>query len=253
MILIRESGHVRNPDRRAQTTTAGRREQMTTHTERRPTRRRGALGVSAIVAAAFLGAACAPTPTPVDPDPVLLLEGHVDGPGIAFEDGQWDLHVHDHDTEAEYAPDEVVLGVAPTAETTVPTDAEYAFLGTAGEPVWILPESHVEGLLSLGYAAEEIESGVLEGDAMTLSLVSVAGPGSFHLYDVDGLGDAQVVFDSDDALPQSVGVAAGAHVHANWAFSEPGTYTVTYEVTGTPVGGAPVSSGPVDYTFEVQS
>ena len=225
---------------------------MSTHTPRRGQRRRGALAVPALAATAFLAVACTPT-VPVDPEPVLLLEGHVDGPGIAFEDGVWDLHVHDHDTESEYSPDEVVLGVAAGAETTVPGDPDYTFLGAAGDPVWILPESHVEGLLSLGYAAEEIEPGVLEGDEMTLSLHSVEGPGSFHLYDVDGLGDAHVVFDSDDPLPQSLGVDAGAHVHANWAFTAPGTYTVTYEVVGTPVGGSPVASGPVSYTFEVQS
>jgi surface-anchored protein len=208
-------------------------------------------GIAAAVAAVAIG--CVPEPAPTPTEPVVLWSGHVDGPGIGFEDGEWDLHVHDHDTEAEYEPDEVVLGVAAEAETTVPADPAYAFLGDAGDAAWILPKGHVHGLLSLGYAAEEIEDGVLAGDELTLSLLAVDGPGSFALYDTDGLGVPTVVFDSDDALPQSLPVAAGAHVHANWAFSAPGTYTVTYEANGTPAGGSPVSSGPVEYTFEVAS
>jgi surface-anchored protein len=210
-------------------------------------------GVAAALSAVAIGCVPEPPPPTPDPDPVVLWSGHVDGPGVGFEDGEWDLHVHDHGADQEYEPDEVVLGVAAEAETVVPSDPAFSFLGDAGDAVWILPESHVEGLLSLGYAAEEIEDGVIEGDELTLSLLSVEGPGSFAMYDTDGLGEPDVVFDSDDALPQALAVAAGAHVHVNWAFSAPGTYTVTYEVTGSPVGGSPSSSGPVEYTFEVAS
>lgn len=212
------------------------------------------LAATLLATAVSVGSACTATPDPVpEPDPVVLWEGHVDGPGIAYEDDAWDLHVHSHDTDTEYEPDEVVLGVSAAAETVVPADPAFSFLGSTGTPVWTLPKSHIEGLLSLGYAAEEIADGVLEGDALTLSLVAVDGPGSFHLYDTDGLGTPTVVFDSDEALPQALAVAAGAHVHANWAFSAPGTYTITYQVTGTPVGGEPVTSDPVAYTFEVAS
>lgn len=38
-------------------------------------------------------------------------------------------------------------------------------------------------------------------------------------------------------------LAAGAHTHANWAFSAAGTYTVTFRVSGTLAAtGAPGSS-----------
>ena len=44
----------------------------------------------------------------------------------------------------------------------------------------------------------------------------------------------------------------GGHTHVNWAFSAPGTYTVSFEASGTLVdGNAFVTSGPVGYTFQV--
>lgn len=224
---------------------------MNTTTARRVRARLLVPGVAAALAAVAIG--CVPEPAPTPPEPVVLSSGGVDAPGIAFEDGEWDLHVHDEDNDVEYEPDEVVLGVGDSAETTVPADPGFAFLGDAGTPVWVLQSVPQQDLLYLGYATEEIEPGVLEGDELTLSLVSVDGPGSFHLYEVDELGVPTVKYDSDDALPQSLTVPTGAHIHDNWAFTAPGTYTVTYEVTGTPAGGSPVSSGAVEYTFEVAS
>jgi len=214
-----------------------------------PRRRLAVLAVP-LVAVVSLAAACVP-PTPPPAGPTVLSQGGVDAPGIAFEDGEWDLHVHDEDNDVEYEPDEVILKVKDEAATTVPADPAFGFLGASGDPIWVLPQVQNADLLYLGYATEEIESGVFEGDEVTWSLVSVDGPGSFHLYSTDGFGVPTVLFDSDDALPQSLVVPTGAHIHQNWGFTAPGDYTVTYEVTGTPIGDVPVSSGPVEYSFTV--
>jgi anchored repeat ABC transporter substrate-binding protein len=48
-----------------------------------------------------------------------------------------------------YAPDEVVLNVPDRARESVPEESAYAFLGTAGDPLWVLPQAvlgkHVHG------------------------------------------------------------------------------------------------------------
>ena len=49
----------------------------------------------------------------------LLGSEHVDI-GLAYEDGAWDLHLHDETHDIEYAPDEALLFVAPEAKTTQP-------------------------------------------------------------------------------------------------------------------------------------
>jgi surface-anchored protein len=216
-------------------------------------RRRRAVLAPLVVGLALVAAACgAPPPPPPAPcTPVVLAEGAVDAPGIAFEDGEWDLHVHDEEADIEYEPDCAVLKAKDEAETVVPADPSFAFLGSAGDPVWVLPQVEDPELLYLGYATEEIGAGVLEGDALDWSLVDVDGPGAFIAYSVDGFGEPTVLFDSTAPLPQVQTIPTGAHTHINWAFTAPGPYTVTYQADATPVGGSPVSSGPVGYSFQV--
>ena len=60
-----------------------------------------------------------------------------------------------------------------------------------------------------------------------------------------------MLFDSGDPLPQTLNIPTGTHTHVNWAFTAPGEYTISYEVTGTPTGGSPVSSGAVEYAYQV--
>src|SRR5437868_1173304 len=50
----------------------------------------------------------------------------------------WNFHVGSDTLGEEFAPDEVILKVKPGAQTTVPTDAKFSFLGAAGSPIWIL-------------------------------------------------------------------------------------------------------------------
>jgi surface-anchored protein len=47
-------------------------------------------------------------------------------------------------------------------------------------------------------------------------------------------------------------IGAGDHAHFNWAFSAMGTYTLTFEASGTLVEDSIfTSSGPVDFTVQV--
>ena len=218
-----------------------------------PFRRVRLAAMAPLLAGLALVATACPPPPPPPACPVELSEGAVDAPGIAFEDGAFDLHVHDEDNDIEYEADCAVLKVKDEAATTVPADPAFSFLGTAGAPAWILPQVEDNDLLYLGYATEEITDGTFEGDELDWSMVDVDGPGSFAVYSVDQFGAPVVLFDSDDALPQTVTISTGAHTHVNWAFSAEGTYTVTYSAAGTPTGDSLVDSGPVEYTFTVGS
>ncbi len=210
---------------------------------------RSILGLT-MVAGALLA-----TPTvAVAQTPVGL--GHVDV-GVAFEDGAWDLHIHDETTDTEYEPEEAVLVVRDAARTVVPTDERFAFLGAAGAPIWVLPQVEDERLLFLGLAAEEIEDGVFADNRVRVTLKQVQGPGHFFLYSTSGVtGAPDVRMNSRDGLSDSVDFAdvpAGGHRDFNWAFTAPGTYAIAFEASGTLVdGGQAVSSGPVTYTFQVE-
>jgi surface-anchored protein len=182
-----------------------------------------------------------------------LTNQHVDV-GIAYEDGEWDLHVHNETDDVEYEPNKVVLVVGSLAKTTVPADPAFAFLGAPGSDIWVLSQVQNPALMFLGIAAEEIPDGVFTGNQLQLALKSVKGPGDFAVFSVDGFGQPVVGFNSGDGIDasDSVNVLTGGHTDYNWSFSKPGRYRMTVEATGTLVSGETISSGPVTYTFSVE-
>lgn len=203
----------------------------------------------AAAAAAVLAATAAPATAQGSGRYTVLSEGHVDVFGLAYEDGALDLHVHDEEHAAEYAPGEVVLKANNEAKTTVP--AGYDFLGTPGDDVWILPDTEVAGLLFAGYGAEEIAPGDFANDTLTLTVHDAWG--DVDLYTVDDFGTPAVEFDSDEG-PGSWQVTAGSHGHLNWAFGEAGLYKLTVEAEGDLAAtGETVSTGEVDYWFWVEA
>jgi len=185
----------------------------------------------------------------------FLAQGHTDL-ALDFDDaaGAWNFHVGSDSLGAEFAPDEVILKVKPAAQTTVPSDPKFGFLGTVGSPVWILPQAQNEELLYLGYGGDGIPAGVFVSDQVKVALKSVTGPGNFFSYRVDGFGNPQVLFNSADGFSSAdtASVTGGADAHLNWAFTKPGYYTVVLEASGTlKAAGKATSSGPVSFTFSV--
>ena len=212
--------------------------------------------LAALLAAGTLNATAAPPATVT-----TLTTQHVDV-GIAYDaaGGGWDLHVHNETDNPpdgiEYAPSEALLAVLAPAQTTVPNSPLYSFLGSAGSPVWILPQSQNAQLMFLGVGAEELNPSDWVG-SLNLTLKGVSGPGDFFLWQTDSFGLPTVFMNSSaggggitgaDAFP----VLAGSHAHANWGFSAPGDYTVTFEASGTLAdGNVFTASGDVDYCFRV--
>lgn len=193
-----------------------------------------------------------------------LTKDHADI-GIAFEDGEFDLHVHVHGEEHEgeeeehggyeYAPNEILIQLGPSSATTAPSDPAYAFLGVAGgSPVHILPAVETTGLPFLGHATEEIEGGVFLNDELTLVLKAVNGPGQFSLWNTDAFGVPTPHMTTSNGIDASdfLVLGTGGHFHFNSAFTEPGIYAITLEAFGTLADGVKqVSSGNVTYYFSV--
>ncbi|MEU4290810.1 choice-of-anchor M domain-containing protein [Kribbella sp. NPDC026596] len=190
---------------------------------------------------------------PADAAPrVVLDQGHVDVVGIAFEDGAFDVHVHDEDHGVEYTPSQVQLVAKPSSEIAVPDDPSYRFLGTAGNPAWVLPQVQDPELLWPGIGAEEISPGMFTGDALKVDLVGVSGPADVSIFTTDAFGAPTVLADSGDGLPDTITTTAGGHLHANWAFEAPGYYTLKVRVSGTLAAtGKKVTSSIATYCFKV--
>ena len=185
----------------------------------------------------------------------VLSVGHTD---LALDytstNRAWDFHVHSDTFDQDYQAVQVVLQVKPEAKTRVPSDPKFSFLGSAGDPIWILPQTQNENLLYLGYGGDGIPTGIFVGDRVTVALKAVSGPGSFFSYKVDGFGNPVVLFNSADGIDANdvATVQSGGDAHLNWAFTAAGTYSVALEASGVlAAGGIVVSSGPVSYTFSV--
>ncbi|UGQ11040.1 choice-of-anchor M domain-containing protein [Yinghuangia sp. ASG 101] len=185
--------------------------------------------------------------------PVHLSAGHVDILDVDYAAGALTLQVLDEtgSTAVERVPADVVFDVPLAAKrTNVPTTPAWSFLGTNGT-AWVLPQSQVQGLLFAGWSTEGVPAGALVGDKVDFNLTSVSGPGGFSVY-TTSFGAPTVLFDSGDDLPDTRSVARNTHAHANWGFDAPGTYTVIFTVTGVLAStGAPVTSGPQQFTFVV--
>jgi surface-anchored protein len=196
--------------------------------------------------------------------PTIFSRGHTDV-GIAFEGGEFDLHVHSEEFELEADAAAAVLRVLPSAEKQIPANPAFSFLGTAGDPIWVLSQDEAtadeDGTLLLGIGAEEIEPSAFTGN-ISVSLTNVAftpepgglPDGKVSVYTVSGSGVPTIVMSNHDGLDSAdtATVIPGTHFDANWAFTKPGRYVLTLQATGTPTGGAPVT-GSAQYTFVVKS
>ncbi len=206
------------------------------------------------VAATWLAAGALALPWPLAAQ-TILSEGHMDL-GIAYEGGVLEPHLHVHEPEpdgVEYAPGEAIVLVGFAARTTVPANPAFSFLGAPGDSVYVLPSSHHPELPFLGLAAEEIASGEFVGDNLRLALTGFSGPGEFALYTVDAFGAPTVRMNTRDGVSGAdyVNIAAGSHGHANWAFSAPGDYSLTFVASGTLVGAGELASDPATFDFTV--
>ncbi|MEN3614884.1 choice-of-anchor M domain-containing protein [Plantactinospora sp. ZYX-F-223] len=207
-------------------------------------------GVTAAMTAGLLAWA-----VPAQAGAVRLSQGHVDAVDVAFEDGEFEISVHDEtvDPDVERDPADVIFVAKPEAAVAVPDDPAYAFLGVPGTTVHILPEVQNENLLWAGLATEEVAAGVFVDDSVRIRFTRVIGPDGFSLFVTDPVGAPEVLVDSEDGLPDAVTRPVGGHMHVNWAFERAGTYRIKVDVTGRLAAtGERVTSDPVWLTFEVE-
>ena len=188
-------------------------------------------------------------------EPEVFNQGELDME-VVYEGGEWELALLDEANEREVEPNEALLQGVSATRQSVPADPAFGFLGAAGSGVWVLPQEETEGVLFLGIAGDEIESGVFENDSVDLQLVDVRGPGDVSLYSVDEFGAPTVFFSSGDGLDDSDSfpVSVGGHSHQNWGFSAPGVYKVTLQAAGSLVASSErIQSESVEFAFEIET
>ena len=221
------------------------------------------LGMSlcALLVSAFLVIAGAPSSfADPSPDPDLaqsvaaheewsneaseISVGHVDlGPRLI--DGQWRAGLrHDAETGAVWRdPNQTVLRVNDAAIMTAPDSADYPFLAdVAGKPVYVVPQTQNPGVVWLGWNTQDPAVTATIDRGLTMRVGPVSGPGRAWLFLQSGTFGKPLLLADSGAAPGDVWIDSGTHVHANWAFSAPGTYTATVTFLGTTTAGEAVSA-----------
>ena len=190
----------------------------------------------------------------------LLSNGEVDL-GVAYEEGSWDLHLHDEGNDIEYGPSEAVIDVNALSSVTRTgpfANGAFDFLGVAnGSTFYVLPQTENTDLVYLGFGAEELAESLFIGDEVRLRLASVSGPGHFSIW-LDGATSTtpSLVMASSDGIGDTdeYVVGAGSHAHVNFAFTQPGTYKIAFVATGVLASdGSSTMSELVTYSFRVES
>lgn len=180
---------------------------------------------------------------------IQLTDQHVDF-GFAYEDGEWNLHVHNETDDLEYAPSDAVLLFGNNLLTTVPPGTKFSFLGAVGDSLYLLPGTPAPERLFLGFGSEELQPADWNGH-LSIRLIEVHGPGHLFAWSQDAFGNVNVRFNSRDGLgPEDVyDQIPGSHGHLNLAFDQPGEYGLTLEASGVhAVDGFQTGSG----TYRVQ-
>ncbi|GIJ76489.1 putative ABC transporter-associated repeat protein [Micromonospora phaseoli] len=171
---------------------------------------------------------------------VVIDDGHVDmGPQLDGSD--WTIRLKDDTVTPAVWRNlaDVVLHVMDNAKTTVPDGAD--FLGSPGDPVWLLAQAQQSGIVWPGWNTQHpsVVSGIRGSVRWTFA--GAEGPGRFTLFLTGSFGAAEVLFDSTKDTPQRLDIPANTHAHGNWAFSAPGLYRLSFEMSATTTAGAEVT------------
>ena len=219
------------------------------------------MSVFALIMSAFLVIAGAPSSfADPSPDPDLaqsvaaheewsneaseISVGHVDlGPRLI--DGQWRAGLrHDAESGAVWRdPNQTVLRVNDAAIMTAPNSDDYPFLAdVAGKPVYVVPQTQNPGVVWLGWNTQDPAVTATIDRGLTMRVGPVSGPGRAWLFLQSGTFGKPLLLADSGAAPGDVWIDSGTHVHANWAFSAPGTYTATVTFLGTTTAGEAVAA-----------
>ncbi|GAB3617108.1 hypothetical protein GCM10027416_16650 [Okibacterium endophyticum] len=221
------------------------------------TRLRGGalLGVLALAGGLALPTAAHAADAPVvNEDPIRLDTGHIDAFNLVLNEDDTARLVLKEDVTGSrvlHTPESVELGVK--SQAVVKNLPSGGLPSGAPSEMYFLPLTQDPELIWPGWDSQSVGS-VYGSDAnVDVDVTTVEGPGEVYLW-TNGTWGAPAPLLKDGAwkLPGTIQQSFLAHVHANWGFTEPGTYTLTAQATVTSEDGSKTSTtNEATYTFVV--
>lgn len=186
----------------------------------------------------------------------LLDQGEIDLE-VEFDSGNFEPVVALSDEAGTQPVGNLLVHARSNAKTTLPADAAFTSLGSAGSDFWVLPQSETAGIAAIGIDTEGIATSVLDGDSLQLKLIDVRGPSGGHLaiFQTDTFGVHTVHINSGDGISAAdqLPIAVNTHGHHSWGFNKTGNYEVTFTLVAIPAGGSEVESDPFTIQFGIES
>ncbi len=179
---------------------------------------------------------------------MIYISGHADL-GVGFENNNLHLHLHAEGVlglfgggttaAGEYDPGDLIIGV-PGPSISRPSGAQWNFLASsAGNPIWLLPQSSDPAKPFLGLGTEELlpANGWTTPLTWTFNSISTINGNSsqFSLWQNDAFGSPTVF--ASTLVPTGTGNSwtqnPFSHDHFNIGFTQEGVYDVNFTITGT--------------------
>lgn len=171
-----------------------------------------------------------------------LDQGHIDAFNVTSDGGALTLDLKEDVTGSHVRHDPADVELVVGADSFTEETANVPEIGAAG---YMLPQTQRADLIWPGWDTQEAR----DVGAVDLEFVEVSGPGEVYLFQTGSFGSFEPVLkDGSPRLATGSVIAQDhpAHVHANWLFTEPGTYEMRVVANG---GGA--SSNEATYTWVV--
>lgn len=222
-----------------------------THWSERQLLRRLSIFTGLVAIVTSLGIA---TPQLANADDTIVLDRHhTDAVSVRWEDSALVLRTRaDLETGAGTMldPTRVRFHLTDRQHGTVPDVPGFEFLGEPGDDIWTIPQRYESGSLWAGWETETLPRGLFVNDTITLSLTEVTGPGDLEVF-VNDISGPERLLSSRDSMLRSFTEHVGAHTHANWVFTAPGEYTLTFVASAHLAQGGQIASLPQRYAFTV--
>jgi putative ABC transporter-associated repeat protein len=181
-----------------------------------------------------------------------ISSGHFDF-GSMVRDGELVARVKD-DREQPSSwvdPASLTFRLGEDAEHEVPTGKEFAFLGTPGSTIWSVGQAQEQGVPWIGWNTQHPSLIKAADGPVAFTLDDVEGPGELGVYATGTFGGVGTKsFGTLPGFPKSLSVPLNQHVHANWAFTGPGVYSVTV-TQSVPLKGGGTASDAATLKFSV--
>lgn len=177
----------------------------------------------------------------------VLTTEHTDAISTFWDDGTFSLGSKadvDGALKVRFPADGLLIQVDDTARVASwPAGKE--FVAEGGVPVWLAPMAQTPGVVWPGFSTESVPAGTLSTPIVfTLDSVIGSGPdagGTVEVWTSDlASGLDERLWSSDDGI-SSFSRPINTHLHANWAFTQPGSYQLTATASASTADGTEVS------------